>query len=101
MSSCSTWSTSQLDLAELPAANLLSTLRVSELTAPKLAHKRARERNAQRVKRACIKEHIARLEHDIEKYRSCQCCDHIMEDLDRRNKVLEDEIAILIQPYIR
>ncbi|QPG98259.1 hypothetical protein C2857_007427 [Epichloe festucae Fl1] len=71
------------------------TRSVSTLTPSQLARKRANDREAQRAIRARTKEHIERLEHELEELRSHQSRDKTVQDLLRRNKALEDELRQL------
>ncbi|KAH7161931.1 hypothetical protein B0J13DRAFT_600706 [Dactylonectria estremocensis] len=68
------------------------TRSVSTLTPSQLARKRANDREAQRVTRARTKEHIERLERELEELKSKQSGDQTVQELFRRNKVLEDEL---------
>ncbi|KAH7112220.1 hypothetical protein B0J13DRAFT_515929 [Dactylonectria estremocensis] len=68
------------------------TRSVSTLTPSQLARKRANDREAQRVTRSRTKEHIERLERELEELRSKQSGDQTVQELFRRNKVLEDEL---------
>lgn len=65
------------------------------MTPSQLARKRANDREAQRAIRARTKEHIERLEHELEELRSHQSRDKTVQDLLRRNKALEDELRQL------
>lgn len=76
-------------------ASLSGTRSVSTLTPSQLARKRANDREAQRAIRARTKEHIERLEHELEELRSHQNRDRTLQDLLRRNKALEDELSRL------
>ncbi|KAM3504392.1 hypothetical protein MY10362_003592 [Beauveria mimosiformis] len=71
------------------------TRSVSTLTPSQLARKRANDREAQRAIRARTKEHIERLERELEELRSHQNRDRTLQDLLRRNKALEDELSRL------
>ncbi|KAG5913681.1 hypothetical protein E4U42_000927 [Claviceps africana] len=71
------------------------TRSVSTLTPSQLARKRANDREAQRAIRARTKEHIERLEHELEELRSNHGRDKTVQDLLRRNKALEDELRQL------
>ncbi|KAG5929334.1 hypothetical protein E4U53_002464 [Claviceps sorghi] len=71
------------------------TRSVSTLTPSQLARKRANDREAQRAIRARTKEHIERLEHELEELRSNHGRDKTVQDLIRRNKALEDELRQL------
>ncbi|KJZ72498.1 hypothetical protein HIM_08167 [Hirsutella minnesotensis 3608] len=68
------------------------TRSVSTLTPSQLARKRANDREAQRAIRARTKEHIERLERELEEYRSSQGRDKTVQELLRRNRALEDEL---------
>ncbi|RDA95594.1 hypothetical protein CP533_1178 [Ophiocordyceps camponoti-saundersi (nom. inval.)] len=71
------------------------TRSVSTLTPSQLARKRANDREAQRAIRARTKEHIERLERELDEYRSSQSRDKTVQDLLRRNRALEDELRRL------
>ncbi|KAG6016516.1 hypothetical protein E4U41_004427 [Claviceps citrina] len=71
------------------------TRSVSTLTPSQLARKRANDREAQRAIRARTKEHIERLEHELEELRSNHGRDKTVQDLLRRNRALEDELRQL------
>ncbi|KAH7120125.1 hypothetical protein B0J13DRAFT_612841 [Dactylonectria estremocensis] len=71
------------------------TRRVSTLTPSQLARKRANDREAQRALRARTKEHIDRLERELEDLKSKQIRDQTVQELLRRNKALEDELSRL------
>ncbi|KAK0644609.1 hypothetical protein B0T16DRAFT_199168 [Cercophora newfieldiana] len=79
------------------------TRSVSTLTPSQLARKRANDREAQRAIRARTKEHIERLEKELEDYKSRQSRDLTIQDLMRRNKELEMEVnnlrAAVGRPY--
>jgi hypothetical protein len=68
------------------------TRSVSTLTPSQLARKRANDREAQRAIRARTKEHIERLERELEELKSNQSRDKTVQELLRRNKVLEEEL---------
>jgi regulator of replication initiation timing len=68
---------------------------VSTLTPSQLARKRANDREAQRAIRARTKEHIERLEREIEELKSRYSRDETVQELLRRNKALEQELATL------
>lgn len=68
------------------------TRSVSTLTPSQLARKRANDREAQRAIRARTKEHIERLESELEELKSHQSRDKTVQDLLRRNKALEEEL---------
>jgi len=65
------------------------------LTPSQLARKRANDREAQRAIRTRTKEHIDRLERELEEHRNRYSRDDMVQDLMRRNKILEDELAAL------
>lgn len=71
------------------------TRSVSTLTPSQLARKRANDREAQRAIRARTKEHIERLERELEQLKSQQNRDEALQELMKRNKALEDEIKRL------
>ncbi|KAF7538118.1 hypothetical protein G7Z17_g12695 [Cylindrodendrum hubeiense] len=71
------------------------TRSVSTLTPSQLARKRANDREAQRAIRARTKEHIERLEQELEDLKSKQNRDQTVQELLRRNKALEDELSRL------
>ena len=73
----------------------LGTRSVSTLTPSQLARKRANDREAQRAIRARTKEHIDRLERDLEELRNRYSRDETVQDLLRRNKALESELTSL------
>jgi Mg2+ and Co2+ transporter CorA len=68
---------------------------VSTLTPSQLARKRANDREAQRAIRARTKEHIERLERELEELRSRHSRDETVQDLIKRNKALERELMAL------
>ncbi|KAI5927383.1 hypothetical protein F4810DRAFT_650693 [Camillea tinctor] len=68
------------------------TRSVSTLSPSQLARKRANDREAQRAIRARTKEHIENLEREIDELRSRQNRDQTIQELLRRNKVLEEEV---------
>ncbi|PHH62074.1 hypothetical protein CDD81_7567 [Ophiocordyceps australis] len=68
------------------------TRSVSSLTPSQLARKRANDREAQRAIRARTKEHIERLERELEELRSNHSRDRTVQELLRRNRALEDEL---------
>lgn len=68
---------------------------MSTLTPSQLARKRANDREAQRAIRARTKEHIERLEREIEELKSRNTRDETVQELLRRNKALEQEVAAL------
>ncbi|RFU79660.1 hypothetical protein TARUN_2527 [Trichoderma arundinaceum] len=71
------------------------TRSVSTLTPSQLARKRANDREAQRAIRARTKEHIERLERELAELKGVQSRDRKVQELLRRNKFLEEEIARL------
>ncbi|KAM0186393.1 hypothetical protein ACHAPI_011689 [Fusarium lateritium] len=71
------------------------TRSVSTLTPSQLARKRANDREAQRAIRARTKEHIDRLERELEDLKSKQSRDQTVQELLRRNQALEDELMRL------
>ena len=72
--------------------------RVSKLTPSQLARKRAKDREAQRAIRARTKEHIERLEHELEELKNKNNnLDKAMQELIRHNKALEEELQELQQ----
>ncbi|KZZ87675.1 bZIP transcription factor [Moelleriella libera RCEF 2490] len=78
-----------------PSSKRKGTRSVSTLTPSQLARKRANDREAQRAIRARTKEHIERLERELDDLRSTQSRDKTLQDLIRRNKALEDELRQL------
>ncbi|KAH7462215.1 hypothetical protein FOMA001_g18622 [Fusarium oxysporum f. sp. matthiolae] len=73
----------------------LCTRSVSTLTPSQLARKRANDREAQRAIRARTKEHIDRLERELEELKSEQSRDQTVQELLRRNQALEEELMRL------
>ncbi|KAI6778705.1 uncharacterized protein J7T54_007646 [Emericellopsis cladophorae] len=71
------------------------TRSVSTLTPAQLARKRANDREAQRAIRARTKEHIERLEAELDELRSVHSRDQAVQELLRRNRMLEDELRSL------
>ncbi|PNP42325.1 hypothetical protein TGAMA5MH_06007 [Trichoderma gamsii] len=71
------------------------TRSVSTLTPAQLARKRANDREAQRAIRARTKEHIERLERELAELKGVQSRDRKVQELLRRNKILEEEITRL------
>lgn len=65
---------------------------MSTLTPAQLARKRANDREAQRAIRARTKDHIERLEGELEELKSARGRDQTVQELLRRNKALEDEL---------
>lgn len=74
---------------------MIGTRSVSTLTPSQLARKRANDREAQRAIRARTKEHIERLERELEDLKSKQSRDETVQDLLKRNKALEKELRSL------
>ena len=74
---------------------MTGTRSVSTLTPSQLARKRANDREAQRAIRARTKEHIERLERELEELKSKQSRDETVQDLLKRNKALEKELRSL------
>ncbi|KAJ0324844.1 hypothetical protein COL5a_007613 [Colletotrichum fioriniae] len=70
------------------------TRSVSTLTPSQLARKRANDREAQRAIRARTKEHIERLERELEELKSERGRDQsqTVQELLRKNKALEEEL---------
>lgn len=68
---------------------------MSTLTAAQLSRKRANDREAQRAIRARTKDHIERLESELDELRGRHSRDHTVQELLRRNKALEDELGRL------
>ncbi|KAJ0343413.1 hypothetical protein COL922a_000145 [Colletotrichum nupharicola] len=70
------------------------TRSVSTLTPSQLARKRANDREAQRAIRARTKEHIERLERELEELKNERNRDQsqTVQELLRKNKVLEEEL---------
>lgn len=64
----------------------------SVLAPSQLARKRANDREAQRAIRARTKEHIGRLERELDELKSKQSRDQTVQELLRRNKAAEDEL---------
>ncbi|ROW08186.1 hypothetical protein VPNG_06896 [Cytospora leucostoma] len=81
--------------AELRTTKRKGTRSVSTLTPSQLARKRANDREAQRAIRARTKEHIERLECELEELKSKQNRDETVQDLLKRNKALESELKRL------
>ncbi|KAL5866455.1 hypothetical protein ACKVWM_011652, partial [Pyricularia oryzae] len=75
------------------------TRSVSTLTPSQLARKRANNREAQRAVRARTKEHIERLEREVEELKCKQNRDETLQELIRKNKYLKKEIARLRETY--
>ncbi|KAK0702632.1 hypothetical protein B0T21DRAFT_110848 [Apiosordaria backusii] len=71
------------------------TRSVSTLTPTQLARKRANDREAQRAIRARTKEHIERLERELEEYRTRNGRDETIDQLRMRNNALEREVHTL------
>ncbi|KAH6883812.1 hypothetical protein B0T10DRAFT_579835 [Thelonectria olida] len=81
--------------AELAKPKRKGPRNVSTLTPSQLARKRANDREAQRAIRARTKEHIERLERELEELKSKQSGDQTVQELLRRNKALEEELMRL------
>ncbi|ROV92388.1 hypothetical protein VMCG_09119 [Cytospora schulzeri] len=81
--------------AELRTNKRKGTRSVSTLTPSQLARKRANDREAQRAIRARTKEHIERLECELDELKSKQNRDETVQDLLKRNKALETELKRL------
>lgn len=77
----------------------IGTRSVSTLTPSQLARKRANNREAQRAVRARTKEHIERLEREVEELKCKQNRDETLQELIRKNKYLKKEIARLRETY--
>ncbi|KAL4727852.1 hypothetical protein ACLX1H_004542 [Fusarium chlamydosporum] len=69
------------------------TRRVASLTASQLERKRACDREAQRTVRAKTKQHINRLEQDLEELRNGLRRDKIIRELIRQNQELKMELS--------
>ncbi|KAL1881420.1 hypothetical protein VTK73DRAFT_3938 [Phialemonium thermophilum] len=79
------------------------TRSVSTLTPSQLARKRANDREAQRAIRARTKEHIERLERELEELKNQRSCDETVRVLLKKNQELEEELrnlreSIRLQP---
>lgn len=83
------------DTMSAKASKRKGTRSVSTLTPSQLARKRANDREAQRAIRARTKEHIERLESELEELKGQHSRDKTVQDLLRRNKALEEELARL------
>jgi uncharacterized membrane protein len=68
---------------------------VASLTPAQLARKRANDREAQRAIRARTKDHIERLETELDELRNRDDRDQTVQALMRRNRALEDELTRL------
>ncbi|GJN70102.1 hypothetical protein PLICBS_004154 [Purpureocillium lilacinum] len=77
------------------SSNRKGSRRVCTLTPSQLARKRANDREAQRVIRARTKEHIQRLEREIEELCKHESRKRTVQDLLRRNRALEEELRQL------
>ncbi|KAK4191167.1 hypothetical protein QBC35DRAFT_448784 [Podospora australis] len=73
------------------------TRSVSTLTPAQLARKRANDREAQRAIRARTKEHIERLEREIEEFKNKQNRDDVIRGLREKCEMLQREVARLQQ----
>lgn len=89
----STTSCHRNNLHNIHANMYVGTRAASALTPSQLARKRASDREAQRAIRARTKEHIARLEREVEVLKSGQRRDSLVQELLRINKSLEEELA--------
>lgn len=67
------------------------TRSVSTLTPAQLARKRANDREAQRAIRARTKEHIERLERELEQYKKLYSTDDRIQEFAKRIEALENE----------
>ncbi len=65
------------------------------MTPSQLARKRANDREAQRAIRARTKEHIERLEKELEELKDRHSRDETVQELLKRNKALERELVTL------
>ncbi|KAK0733325.1 hypothetical protein B0T26DRAFT_669744 [Lasiosphaeria miniovina] len=81
--------------AARPSSKRKGTRSVSTLTPSQLARKRANDREAQRAIRARTKEHIERLEREVEELKGRQSRDETVRGLTKRNKALERELMAL------
>jgi hypothetical protein len=72
---------------------------VSTLTPSQLARKRANDREAQRAIRARTKEHIERLEKEVEELKSRHGGDQRVQELQRENKALQQELMALREAF--
>lgn len=72
---------------------------MSTLTPSQLARKRANDREAQRAIRARTKEHIERLERELEELKGRHSRDEVVQTLMRKNKLLERELAALKESF--
>ncbi|KAJ4244197.1 hypothetical protein NW762_014578 [Fusarium torreyae] len=72
----------------------VTTRIVSSLTPSQLARKRAHDREAQRKIRQRTKDHIHSLERDLEELKVKQNHSQAVQDLELRNKVLQDELTL-------
>lgn len=75
------------------------TRSVSTLTPTQLARKRANDREAQRAIRARTKEHIERLERELEDLKSRPSRDETIQDLKKANQYLEATLAKLREEF--
>ncbi|KAH6957355.1 hypothetical protein DER45DRAFT_615295 [Fusarium avenaceum] len=67
--------------------------RAASLTPVQLARKRACDREAQRLLRARTKDHIVRLERDLEELKTNQSQNDTIRELESRNRTLEEELV--------
>ena len=65
------------------------------MTPSQLARKRANDREAQRAIRARTKEHIEKLEAEIERFKSAYAGNETVKALMAKNRKLEAELAVL------
>ncbi|KAI6750483.1 hypothetical protein HG530_014764 [Fusarium avenaceum] len=70
-----------------------SSRRAASLTPVQLARKRACDREAQRLLRARTKDHIVRLERDLEELKTNQSQNDTIRELESRNRTLEEELV--------
>lgn len=68
---------------------------VATLTPAQLARKRANDRETQRVIRTRTREHIERLERELQELRNDRDENEVVKELLRCNKALEEEIRQL------
>lgn len=74
---------------------LEGTRSVPALTATQLVRKRANDGEAQRAINARIKDHIERLEAELDELRSVHSRGQTVQDLLCRNKMLEEQLKAL------
>ncbi|KAG8406605.1 hypothetical protein J3459_010657 [Metarhizium acridum] len=75
--------------------NINMTRSRKTLSPLQLEHKRAHDREAQRANRRRVKERIARLEQELEEKRGQLGSNRVYQELLRRNRLLEEEVARL------